>query len=208
VLSVLIADDHEVVRRGLKEILQGEFTELCIGEAQDAQELQERLEERSWTLVLLDVLIPGVNVLEAVSRIHKLDPPTRVLIVTSISESEYAGSLLRAGADGYITKQRACDELIAAVHKVLEGGVYLTDAGIRLLATGRPAQAAAHERLSARELQVLRLLARGRSVKEIAQELSVSDKTVATYVARIREKTGLQNYVEMTRYALQHKSVD
>jgi len=208
VLSVLIADDHELVRRGLKEILLREFPEIRIGEAQDAQELQARLEERSWTLVLLDVLIAGVNVLETVTRIHKLDAQTRVLIVTAISESEYAGSLLRAGVDGYITKQHACDELIAAVHKVLEGGVYLTDAGIRLLATGRDAQAAPHERLSARELQVLRLLAGGKSVKDIAQELSVSDKTVATYVARIRVKTGLQSYVEMTRYALHHKLVD
>lgn len=207
-LSVLIADDHEVVRRGLKDLLQSEFDELDIAEAGNGDEVISRLNERTWDLVLLDVIMPGRNVIDMLAEIRRVDPKVPILILTVMSEPQYAVRALRAGANGYITKQYAGEELIAAVRKVLAGGTYLIDEAVLALATGQAAAVAPHESLSERELAVLRLIAHGRPVKGIAHELSVSAKTVATYITRIREKTGLHTYVEMTRYALRHRLIE
>lgn len=207
-LSVLIADDHEVVRRGLKDLLHSEFAELEIGEASNGDELAALLIQRRWSLILLDVIMPGRNVIDMLADIRRADPQVPILILTVMAEPQYAVRALKAGANGYITKQHAGDELIAAVHKVLAGGTYLTDETVLALATGKAATVAPHDSLSERELAVLRLIAHGRPVKAIAHELSLSAKTVATYITRIRDKTGLYTYVEMTRYALQHRLVD
>lgn len=191
------------------DILQAEFGELHLGEARDSAEVLARLTERKWSLLLLDVVMPGRGVLDMLGEIRRVDQDLRILILTVIGETEYAVRMLKAGANGYITKQHASDELISAVHKVLGGGTYLTNEAVLALATGgTSATSAPHEGLSQRELEVLQMLARGKTVKEIAYDLSVSAKTIATYITRIREKTGLQNYVEMTRYALQHRLVD
>ncbi len=205
---VLVADDHEVVRRGLRDLLQAEFHDLHFGEASTSDEVLARLEERTWNLILLDVIMPGLTVVDTLKQIRRVDPDVPVLVLTVMAEPEYAVQSLKAGANGYITKQHAGEELISAVRKILAGGTYLTNEAVLALATGAAGASAPHESLSARELEVLRLIARGKAVKVIAHELSVSAKTVATYITRIREKTGLRNYVDMAKYALRHHLID
>jgi two-component system, NarL family, invasion response regulator UvrY len=209
-LNILIVDDHEIVRRGLKGLLSDEYPELYVAEAKDGPEIYTRLAERHWDLILLDVLMPAMNVIDTLAEIRRRDANVPVLILTAASETEYAVRTLKAGANGYITKQHASDELIVAVRKVLAGEVYLSSEAARALADGlrRGVQAAAHEALSQRELEVFCEIARGKAVKQIAYDLSVSAKTGGTYIARIREKTGLESYVEIARYALQNKLVE
>ncbi|HVU22678.1 MAG TPA: response regulator transcription factor [Opitutus sp.] len=209
-LRILIADDHEVTRRGLKEILQDEFGDVHTDDAHDAAETLRLVAAHAWDLVLLDIIMPGMNVVEVLAEIRRLRPAVPVLILTAVSEMEYVVRTLKAGANGFINKRHASDELIAAIRKVLAGETYLSGEAITSLAAtlrgGEPELP--HQRLSERELQVFRLIARGKTVKEIAGDLGVSDKTVGTYLARIKEKTGLVSYVEITRYALHHQLVD
>jgi DNA-binding NarL/FixJ family response regulator len=203
-LRVLIADDHAMIRVGLRAILEREFPDLSVGEAQNSTEVLQKIREEKWQLLLLDIIMPGLTVVETLQQVRELDADVRILVLTAVPEAEYVAAVLRAGANGYITKQCEPEEFIHAVHKVLDRGFYLTDEGVRQLAGGPLADTAAHERLSGRELEVLKLVARGRAIKSIAEDLHVSEKTVATYVTRIREKTGLHSYVEMARYALRH----
>ncbi len=209
-VRILIADDHEVVRRGLKLILLEEFRGAQVGESGNARETLDQVAAREWDLVLLDINMPGRSGLDVLADIRQLRPKTPVLILSASSESEYAVRTLRAGAAGFINKQYAADELIAAIRKVMSTGTYLSAAVTEQLASaiqGRDAQTA-HEKLSDRELETFRLIALGRSVKEIATELGLSEKTVGTYIGRIKDKTGLNSYVDMTRYALHHKLVE
>lgn len=209
-MKVLIADDHEVVRRGLKDLLRDEYGEVHFGEAQSGPEILRLLGESKWDLILLDIVMPETNVTETLERIRAVDADVPVLILTAMSETEYAVLTLKSKANGYITKHHASEELILAVRKVLAGETYLSSGAVQALAEGlrQDASTSPHEALSRRELQVFCLIARGKGVKEVAFDLSVSAKTVATYIARIREKTGLTNYVDIARYALQHKLVD
>jgi len=207
---MLIADDHELVRRGLKLILLEEFSGAQVGESGNARETLEQVAAKEWDLVLLDINMPGRSGLDVLAEIKQRRPKTPVLILSASSESDYAVRTIRAGASGFINKQHAADELITAIRKVLSGGTYVTAAVAEQLASavqGRGAQPA-HEKLSDRELEIFQLIALGRSVKEIAGELALSEKTVGTYIGRIREKTGLSSYVEITRYALQNKLVE
>lgn len=191
-------------------MLQKEYRDALVEEALDGVGIIAKLGERKWDLILLDVLMPETNVVEVLSQIRRYDSDVPVLILTAMSETEYAVRTLRAGANGYITKQHASTELIQAVGKVMSGQVYLSGGVAEALAAGMRAASspAPHDELSKRELEVFCLIARGRSVKEIAFELSLSAKTVGTYITRIRVKTGLVNYVDIARYALQHKLVD
>jgi DNA-binding NarL/FixJ family response regulator len=203
-LHALIADDHAIIRIGLRDVLEREFTDLIVGEAKSSAEVLQKVRETKWQLLLLDIIMPGSTVVETLQQVRELDAEVRILVLTALPESEYVAPVLRAGANGYMTKQCAPEEMLHAIHKVLDSGFYLTDEGIRALAAGRGAEAAVHDRLSGRELEVLKLVARGRAIKGIAEDLHVSEKTVATYITRIREKTDLHSYVEMTRYALRH----
>jgi two-component system invasion response regulator UvrY len=209
-LNVLIADDHDLVRRGLRDLLTDEFEELHIGEASDGAQIRQRLVERKWDLVLLDILMPDQNVLEMLAEIRQRDLELPVLILTAVNEAEYAVRVIKAGANGYITKQHASDELIVAIHKVLAGETYLSSAAAKALATDlrHAAVQAPHEALTKRELEVFCMVAQGKAVKEIAHSLSLSAKTVGTHIQRIKNKTGLDNYVDFARYALRHKLVD
>ena len=209
-LRILIADDHEVTRRGLKDILRDEFAALEVGEAQDAFEALDQLRNGHWDLLLLDIVMPGMNIIEALGEIRRIRDRMPVLVLTAISEMEYVVRTLKAGANGYINKQSASAELITAVRTVLAGQTYLSGEAITALAhTLRDDERSLpHRKLSERELQVFLYIARGKTVKEIAGDLEVSDKTVGTYLARIKEKTSLVSYVEITRYALQHRLVD
>ena len=207
---ILIADDHEIVRHGLRDILTDRLEEVSVGEARDAGEATEQLMAHEWDLLLLDINLPGRSGLEVLEDSRRLRPRTPILVLTSYPEAQFAIRAFKLGASGYITKESATEELITAVRHILGGGKYVTSSLAERLAAslGAASGQASHEELSHRELQVLRLIAIGKTIKEIAGELSLSEKTVATYRTRISEKTGLRSSVEIARYALKQGLVD
>jgi DNA-binding NarL/FixJ family response regulator len=209
-MRVLIIDDHEMVRRGLKDIFNDEFSGLEIGEAGNSRAALELVTAKDWDLVLLDINIPGRNGLEVLGEIKRLNPRTPVLVVSAYPEEEFAIRALKLGASGYLNKNSASDEVVAAARKTMAGGKYVTALLAEKLAAtlGSDLQHAPHESLSNRELQVLRMISSGRTIKEIAAELALSEKTVGTYRSRISQKMGLATNVDLTRYALQHQLVD
>ena len=209
-IRVLIVDDHEIVRRGLKQIFDDEFFELETGEAENSRAALELITTKDWDIVLLDINLPGRNGLDVLSEIKRLRPRTPVLVVSAYPEEEFAIRSLKLGASGYLNKSSASDEVVAAAKKALAGGKYVTASLAEKLAAtlGSDIQYEPHESLSSRELQVLRMIASGQTIKEIAAELALSEKTVGTYRTRISNKMGLATNVELTRYALQHRLVD
>jgi DNA-binding NarL/FixJ family response regulator len=209
-LNVLIADDHAIVIHGLKDLLQNEFGEVNVGEATSKEEILGLINERQWDLIMLDIIIPEMNIIEMVTTIRQKDANVPILILTVISEVEYSVRTLAAGANGYVTKHEAADDLVKAVHQVLSGETYLNSEAVSAMAAQLhdKHRTATHDTLSKREMEVFCLIAQGKAVKEIAYELSVSAKTVSTYIVRIRDKTGLANYVDIARYALQNRLVD
>ena len=202
----LVVDDHEIVRRGLRQILTEAFPGACVEEVERSEAALAAVASTPWDLVLLDVNIPGRGGLEVLEDAKRLRPTMPVLVVSAYPEEEFAVRCLRLGAAGYVTKSTVSAELVAAVRRALAGGKYVTASLAPRLAEvlGGDAPAAPHEALSGRELQVLRLVATGRTSKEIAAELHLSEKTIATYRARISEKLGVSSVVELTRYAFQH----
>jgi two-component system, NarL family, invasion response regulator UvrY len=207
---VLIADDHEILRHGLRDILTTRLGKVAVSEAKDAGEAINLLAHREWDLVLLDINMPGRSGLEVLEEAKRLRPKTPVLVLTSYPEEQFALRAFKLGASGYINKQSATDELITAVQRVLAGGKYVTASLAERLASwvGDTGDQAPHEALSHRELQVLRLIAVGKSMKDVADELGLSEKTVATYRTRISEKAGLKTNVEIARYALKQGLVE
>ena len=203
---VLVADDHQVTRRGVREILRDAFEGVEVLEADGAESVFAQLNARPWDLILLDILMPGANVLDILTQIRAEHPTVPVLVLTALTETAYVVQTLRAGANGFIQKHRAVDDLLEAIRQVSAGGTYLhsESASAVALALREPTATEPHQSLSPRELEIFRLIALGRAIKEIAGDLSLSDKTVATYLARIREKTGLQSHVDIARYALLH----
>jgi two-component system, NarL family, invasion response regulator UvrY len=203
---ILIVDDHEVVRRGLKQILTEEFPKTHISEAEDSPSAIQCLIDETFDLVLLDINIPGRSGLDLIDEIKRLQAKTPVLVLSASPEEDFALRCLKLGAAGYITKRSASDELVLAVKKALAGGKYVTASIAEKLVHSMSGQAVLepHETLSNRELQVLRMIAEGKTLKEIASELSLSEKTISTYRSRISEKMRLGTNVEITRYALQH----
>jgi DNA-binding NarL/FixJ family response regulator len=209
-MKVLIADDHAVVRRGLRDILADEYPQLRVTEARQAQEALEAARKQTWDIVLLDIKMPGRSGLEALEELKKLHPQTPVVVISAFPEQEYALRAFRLGASAYVSKEGASDELLAAVRKALAGGRYVTPSLAEQLAATLAGQAplTPHETLSNRELEVLRLVAAGKTLKQVADELNLSEKTVGTYRLRLAKKMGLSTNVELARYALQHKLVD
>jgi len=208
---ILLVDDHAVVRRGLRELLAEEFPGAEFGEAASGAEALAEIGGRRWDLVLLDVSLPGRDGMEVLKEALALQPGVRILILSAHGEDQYAIRAIRAGAVGYVTKNAAPSELAVATRKVLDGGKYVTpalaEAMVASLAganAGRPP----HEALSDRELQVLRMLATGKSVKEIGAELALSEKTVSTYRTRILVKMSMRSNAELMRYALSAGLVD
>ena len=203
--KILLADDHAVVRKGLARILAESFSDVVIGEAQDAQEALALCERESWDLVVLDVSMPGRNGLELLKQLHNgYKPP--VLVLSMHPESFYAVRALKSGASGYLNKMSAPEDLVRAVRKVLSGGKFVTPAVAEQLASNLDGDAAKppHEILSDREYEVLCLLASGKTLTEVACQLSLSPKTVSTYRTRILEKMKLRTNAELTWYAMQH----
>ncbi len=208
---ILIADDHAVVRQGLRSILS-EHPDLEVGgEATTAGEVLEMVREKdeAWDLVLLDLSMPGGEGLETLTRLRSAAPELPVLVLSMHPEDQLAARLLKAGADGYLNKEAASDELVTALRRVLGGQKYVSPDLASHLASelGGEADRAPHEALSDREFQVLRLLAEGRSVSDIAEELTLSPKTVSTYRSRLLEKMEMENTAQLIRYALEHDLV-
>jgi two-component system, NarL family, invasion response regulator UvrY len=208
--SVLIVDDHEILRRGLREILTEAFPKMVIVEATNSREALELALTQEWSIVILEINIPGHSGLTVLEEMKRLRPQTPVLVLTACSEEEFAIRSLTLGASGFLNKSQTSAELVAAVKKVLAGGKYVsTTLAERLAATlYRGMQHTPHAALSSRELQVLQMIAKGKAIKEIAAELALSDKTVSTYRNRIAKKMGLTSNVALTRYALKHQLVD
>jgi DNA-binding NarL/FixJ family response regulator len=209
-MRVLLVDDHKIVRRGLRGVIEEDFPDAEFGEAETSQTALELIYGGTWDLVLLDVNIPGRNGFDVLQEIKHLAPATPVLVVSAYPEEAFAVRALKLRAAGYLTKSRVADELKSAIRKALAGGRYVSPSLAEKLAEslGEDVKGALHDSLSNREFQVLRLVALGRSLKEISGELSLSEKTVGTYRRRIAEKMGLSSNVELARYALQAGLVD
>jgi len=207
---ILIADDHELLRRGLKGILAEVYKDVQIGEAGDGREALELAQKQKWDIVLLDINMPGRGGIEVLQDLKQQFPALPVLVLSAFPEKDYAVRAFKLGAAGYVSKQSASGELLAAVKKALSGGRYVTPLLGEALAAMVAGEApiAPHELLSNRELQVLRMVALGKALKEIAAELSLSEKTIGTYRMRISQKMGLSTNVEIARYAALHKLVD
>jgi DNA-binding NarL/FixJ family response regulator len=206
---ILIADDHAILRKGLKETIEEELGATAFGEAANGREVMEQVWKKPWDLVLLDIGMEGRSGLEVLEEIRSARPKLPVLILSMYPEAQFAVRALRLGAVGYVNKQSAPEELVVAVKKVLAGGRYVSASLAEHLATEVQGDAAKapHESLSTRELQVMRLIASGKSLKEIADALCISVKTVGTYHTRLLDKLNMKSDVEITRYALLNKLV-
>jgi len=209
-MKVLIADDHAVFRRGLRETLAEAFSRVTFGEARTALETLEHVRHQDWDVVILDISMPGKSGLDILDDLKRLRPRLPILFLSMHPEEQFARRALKSGAAGYLTKDSVTEELKEAVRKILGGGRYVSATLAEKLALDlRPgADTPLHELLSDREFQVLRMIASGKAVKDIAEQLSLSVKTVSTYRARILEKTGMKTNAELIRYALQTHLVD
>lgn len=203
-MRVLIADDHPIVRRGIVEILQDAFSDAEITEAGDSREAYHLGLDQDWDLVILDITMPGRDGLALLTDLKQAKPRMPILILSVHPEDQFARRVLRAGGAGYVTKDRAPNELVVAARKALDGGTYVSPLLAETLAEDlsgkKPARP--HDALSDREFQVLRLIADGKTVSEIATGLSLSVKTVSTYRTRILTKLGLNTNAELMRYAM------
>jgi DNA-binding NarL/FixJ family response regulator len=209
-MRVLIADDHAVFRRGLMETIREAFPKVTFGEARTAEETVECVRHYNWDVLILDISMPGKSGLDILADLKRFSPKLPVLFLSMHPEEQFARRSLKAGAAGYLTKESVPDELKTAVRRVLSGGRYVSANLAEKLAFDlrKEADLPAHELLSDREFQVLRMIASGESVKEIAGKLSLSVKTVSTYRTRILEKTGMKTTADLIRFAIQSKLVD
>ena len=209
-VRILLADDHGVVRRGVRELLADALPRATFGEAATSEEALRLSIDQPWDLVVLDISMPGRGGLETLKQMRAARPGVPVLILSHHAEDQYAIRALRAGAAGYVTKSATPEELVKAAQKALDGGKYVTPALAERLANALTQHDGGwlHESLSDREMQVLRMLANGRSVKEIGAELSLSEKTISTYRTRILDKLAMKSNAELMRYALRVGLVD
>lgn len=208
-IKILIADDHAIVRQGLKQTVADQPDMEVAGEARNAQETLKLVREAQFDVVMLDITMPGRSGLEVLKELKSELPKLPVLILSMHSEEQFAVRALKAGAAGYITKQSAPKELIKAIRKVHRGGKYVSPSITETLAfaLGIDEEKAAHEKLSDREYQVMCMIAAGRTLKEIADELSLSEKTIGTYRVRVLEKMNMKRNAELIRYAVQNELV-
>lgn len=205
-LKILLADDHAVVRKGVKQILAENFTQASFGEAQNIHELLEIVDREHWDIVVLDLSMPGGNGLEALKQIKHNHSQLPVLILSMFPEDQYAVRTIRAGAAGYLNKESAPEELVQAIRKILHGGKYISAsvADELVLHARHEDDQPIHKHLSDREYQVLCLIASGKEVKEISTELGLSAKTISTYRARLLDKMNMKTNAELTYYAIQN----
>jgi DNA-binding NarL/FixJ family response regulator len=209
-VRILVVDDHAVVRRGVRELLTEAFPDCEVVEAASGEDAVREVADRAWDLVVLDLAMPGRGGLDALKEIQAARPQLPVLVLSAHAEDQYAIRALRAGARGYVTKHSAPEEIVLAVRKTMAGTPYVSASLAEHLAAllARAPERPPHETLSDREMQVFRMLATGKSVKEIGAELALSDKTISTYRARVLEKMNLRSNAELMRYALRSGLVD
>ncbi len=205
-LRIAITDDHPVVLKGLKEIISEGFNDVTIDVSTRGYELLNKITDNDYDIVLLDISLPDINGLEVLREIKKRKRKILVLILSMYPEEQYAARALKAGANGYLTKKSASDELVLAVRKILSGKKYISPAFAEkmMLDFESDTQKPPHESLSDRELQVLSMIGKGKAVKEIAGELHLSSNTVRTYRTRILEKIGVKGTSELIHYAITH----
>lgn len=209
-IKVLVADDHAIVRRGLRQILSETPDIMVGGEASTAQEVIRLLTDERWSVVVLDLSLPGSSGLELLSRIRREHANAPVLVLTVHPEDQYAVRCIKAGAAGFLTKESAPDKLIEAVRKVAGGGRWVSPELAETLASvlAGESKGAPHERLSDREFEIFRMLASGKTVSQIALELALSVKTVSTHRTRILRKMEMTNNAELTHYAVRNHLVE
>lgn len=210
VVSILIADDHAILRRGLKEILVRQLGDVVCGEAENAEQVVVQAETRNWDLVILDITMPGRSGLDVLGDLLRREPQPRVLVLSMHPEDQYAMRVLKAGASGYMVKESAPEELFDAIQKILAGGRYVSAKLAETLALhlGENTGHAAHEALSGREFEILLMIASGKTVAQIAGELHLSVTTVSTYRGRMLEKLNLTTNADLIRYAIHSRLVD
>ena len=205
-MRILVCDDHPIVRRGLREILEQAGAPVTVGEAASAAEGLALARKQSWDTVVLDITMPGRSGLELLKELKSERPNVPVLVLSVHPAEQYAVRVLRAGASGYLTKESAPEELLTAIRHIVRGGRYISPSVGETLADdlGRPAEQLPHHGLSDREFEIMRLLASGRRVSEIAEQLHLSVKTVSTYRARVLQKLNLRTTAEIMRYAIKY----
>jgi two-component system invasion response regulator UvrY len=206
-IRILIADDHAVVRKGLAQILRDEFAGAHIEEVENSEELIRTVVRGGWDVIISDLSMPGRSGLDALHQIKDIFPKLPVLIMSIHPEDQYAIRVLKAGGSGYLTKESAPDELVAAVHIVLSGKRYISASTADKLASSvvRDIEKPLHEYLSDREFDVLKLIAAGKSVSEISRQLSLSVTTISTYRSRLLVKMNIRTNAGLTKYALDHQ---
>ncbi|HXQ20645.1 MAG TPA: response regulator transcription factor [Candidatus Acidoferrales bacterium] len=209
-IKVLIVDDHPIVRAGLREALAAVSDIVLGGEAATAHEALRLVRAHAWDVVVLDIGLPDKSGLEVLQEIKSQRPQLPVLVLSMRPEDQLAMRVLKAGAAGYMTKESASSDLVAAIRKVYAGGKYVSPTLAEKLASAleRPDDRLPHELLSDREYQVLCLIASGKTVKEVAERLHLSDNTISTYRARILDKMGMRTNAELTSYAVRNRLVD
>ena len=197
------------MRHGLKQILADEFKKSTFGEARNGQEVLDSVWKQAWDMVVLDITMPGRSGLEVLKEVKKAKPKLPVLVLSMHPEDQFAVRVLKSGASGYMTKESAPAELVGAVKKIMAGGRHISTSVAEIMATylTLDSKRPPHEQLSNREFQVMRMIASGKTVSEIARMLSLSVRTISTYRARILEKTGMKTNAELTHYAFQHSLV-
>ena len=208
-IRILIADDHAIVRGGLKEILMRQLKDVISGEAGDARQTLAQIESGVWDLVILDITMPGRSGLDLLADLKQRRPGLPVLVLSMHPEDQYGKRMLQAGASGYMNKEAAPEDLVKAIRKILGGGVYVSTALAEKLASDLSRNAGPpHELLSPREFEVLRMIASGKGITQIAEELHLGVTTVSTYRARILEKMRMASTSELMRYAIDNRLVD
>jgi DNA-binding NarL/FixJ family response regulator len=209
-ISILVADDHAIVREGLKQILARTPDLVVGGEARNSQDVMRLIRERGWDLLLMDMSMPGRSGIDLIKQVKAEKPKLPILVLSMHQEHQYAVRAIRAGASGYLNKDSASELLVSAIRKVVGGGVFVSETAAELLAreTMRGADAPPHTLLSDREFQVFSMIVQGKTVTDIAAELSLSVKTVSTHKTHVLEKMKLANQAELVRYALAHQLLD
>ena len=209
-LRVLLADDHAIIRDGLKQILADTDDLIVAGEAANGVETMQRVREEPWDVLVLDISMPGRGGLELLRMIKDECPELPILILSMHHEEQYAVRALKAGAQGYLTKESDADLLLAAIRKVANGGVFVSDKVAELMVRGSriDKESRSHQLLSDREFQVFCMLVQGKGLTEIAVALSLSVKTISTHKTHILQKMGLANNAELVRYAIAHGLAD
>jgi two-component system invasion response regulator UvrY len=207
-MRILIADDHPIFRAGLRETLAKDPGVESIGEADDGHKAVEHARKKRWDVVVLDIKMPGRDGLEVLQELRRERPKLPVLILSAHPEDQLALRLLKAGAAGYLTKEKAPEVLLAAIRKVVSGGKYISESLAEKVVFACESEKAPHETLSNREYQIIRMIGSGKTMQEIGKELFLSVRTVSTYRARILEKMNMNTNAEIIRYAVDHNLID